>query len=99
MFCSDVSIAKSLRFLSSQLENCFRVRAQGHFDGGGDTLASSNNFVDFITDFGGLKVEMTQQCSVFPQKGKQDMFRIDRCASILAGFVAGEEDDATGFVG
>src|SRR5438477_273663 len=101
MFCTDVLVAQALRLFRGHIQDALALRAQGHFDRSGNTLANGDaSFNLFANGFDGalLAEEAVGQSLVFAHQAQEQMFRFNVRTAILAGFVSGKKYDATRFL-
>src|SRR5215472_16125732 len=98
MFRAHVFVAQALGLFRSHVQNALALRAQGDFNGSGNTLANGDaRFNLFSNGFDGalLAQETVSQGFVFAHQAEQQMLGLDIGAAILAGLVSGKKDYTT----
>jgi hypothetical protein len=102
VLCPDVLVGKIVCLFGSENEDLFSVRVHWNFDRRRDALARRDEPLNFLAESSG-EVERANYTEhprmVFAHKSEQDVFGLDERASLVAGFVAGEEDQAASFFG
>jgi hypothetical protein len=102
VLCSNVSVGEAVSFFSGELQNFFRVSTQRNLRRSRDGRASFDKPLNFSTDFcarldwAGVAMH---QSDVFAQEAEEDVLGVNGGTSILARFIAREENDAAGFLG
>src|SRR5215472_10911375 len=101
MFGADVLVPEAFRLFGCHIEDALALRAQRHFDGGGNSLADGDARLNFFPD--GLDrtllaQEAVGQRLVLAHQAEKQVFGLDVRASVLAGFVPGKKNDATRFL-
>src|ERR1700722_969305 len=102
MLCADVLVVEPLGLLGAIGEHPLTLVAQRQVDRSRHLLAQRRMRLDLFTDrFDGCagSEEAVGQRLILPQQSEQQVFGLDARAAELAGFVACEEDYATGLFG
>src|SRR5215469_1212856 len=101
MFRAHVFVAQALGLFRSHVQNALALRAEGDFNGSGNTLANGDaRFNLFSNGFDGalLAQETVSQGFVFAHQAEQQMLGLDIGAAILAGLVSGKKYYTTRFL-
>src|SRR5579864_7880394 len=101
MFCANMPVRKTFRFLGCVGENTLALVAQRKIDRGRNLLADCGMSLDLLADRFNRRVgaqETIGQGLVFTQKSEKQMLGLNIRRPELAGFVACEKDDAPGFL-
>ncbi len=99
MFGAYVLMAQPLGLFGSEVQDALALLAQRHFDGRGDALANGDARFDLLADGLDRAVraqESIRESLILAHQAEQQMLGLDVRASVLAGLVASEKDDATG---
>jgi hypothetical protein len=98
MLRADVLGSKALGFFGSSIQDALALHTERHFNGSGDAFATRNVRFDFIPQ--GLRAaffakKLACEGQVLAEETEQQVLGFDGHISILAGFIAGEENRAT----
>ena len=98
---SDVAVPQALRLFRGEIQDALGFLAERHFHGRGDALANGDALLDLLAD--GLdRAVRTQetigQRLVLAHQAEQQVLSLDVRGTVLAGFVARKEYDASGLL-
>ena len=93
--------SKTLRFFCGFTQDALALCADRNFNGSGDALATRDLGFDFSRRACApplLLRSLRASGLILSKQSEQQVFRLNVRTSVLAGFVAGEEDYAAGFL-
>ena len=97
---ADVVVQQAIGLFGRELEHALGFRAERDLHRGGDLLPEHGAPFDFLADVLERQVRArknpARQALAFADQAEQEMLGLNRNATQLAGFVAGEEKDSSG---
>ena len=99
MFGADVVVQQPIRFLGGKLQHALGFGAERNLDGGRDLLAEDGAALDLLPDVLEGQVRPGKNAAgqpfAFADQPEQQVLGLNRDRAKLAGFVSGEEQNAT----